>query len=273
METDKETRRQKPCMRERNTNRKKKNPLYLSSLLFLSLFGPCILLKKGPFHLHPSVRNSEDLLTFYSINQDTHKERQREKSNEMREMGGRKLQSQNRVVSSPCAGCKLLRRRCAQDCVFAPYFPATEPLKFASVHKVFGASNVSKLLQEIPIQHRGDAVSSLVYEANARVRDPIYGCVGAISALQNQIESLQTQLALAQAEMINLKMGQAAYLTHQLAHTKPTNNNNYNSNNDDGDNYYIALDKGNNNSSSTSSSDANLKAMCHLDMDSPMWSC
>lgn len=48
---------------------------------------------------------------------------------------------------SPCAACKLLRRRCAHDCVFAPYFPADEPQKFASVHKVFGASNVNKMLQ------------------------------------------------------------------------------------------------------------------------------
>lgn len=48
---------------------------------------------------------------------------------------------------SPCAACKLLRRRCAEDCVFAPYFPADQPHKFASVHKVFGASNVNKLLQ------------------------------------------------------------------------------------------------------------------------------
>lgn len=50
-------------------------------------------------------------------------------------------------AASPCAACKLLRRRCAQDCVFAPYFPADEPQKFANVHKVFGASNVNKMLQ------------------------------------------------------------------------------------------------------------------------------
>ncbi|KQK13888.2 LOB domain-containing protein 4 [Brachypodium distachyon] len=109
----------------------------------------------------------------------------------------------------PCAACKLLRRRCAAGCVFAPYFPSSEPHRFASVHKVFGASNLNKLLQEVPAEHRGDAVSSLVYEANARMRDPIYGCVGAISSLQRQVESLQTQLALAQAEMIRLKMGNA----------------------------------------------------------------
>ena len=53
---------------------------------------------------------------------------------------------------------------------------------------------------------RGDAVRSMVYEANARVRDPVYGCVGAISSLQQQIDSLQAQLALAQAEMVHMRM-------------------------------------------------------------------
>ena len=47
---------------------------------------------------------------------------------------------------TPCAACKLLRRRCAQECPFAPYFSPHEPHNFAAVHKVFGASNVSKML-------------------------------------------------------------------------------------------------------------------------------
>ncbi|KAK6145567.1 hypothetical protein DH2020_022387 [Rehmannia glutinosa] len=53
------------------------------------------------------------------------------------------------VGSSPYASCKLLRRRCAKDCVFALYFPADDPHKFIVVHKVFGARNVSKMLQNI----------------------------------------------------------------------------------------------------------------------------
>ncbi|KAK3407820.1 LOB domain-containing protein 12 [Eucalyptus grandis] len=109
---------------------------------------------------------------------------------------------------SPCASCKLLRRRCAKDCIFAPYFPSDDPHKFAIVHKVFGASNISKMLQELPVCQRADAVSSLVYEASARVRDPVYGCVGAISYLQNQVSQLQTQLAVAQAEIMCFQMQQ-----------------------------------------------------------------
>ncbi|KAH0469325.1 hypothetical protein IEQ34_002557 [Dendrobium chrysotoxum] len=116
--------------------------------------------------------------------------------------------------NSPCASCKLLRRRCTKDCIFSPFFPSDDPQKFAIVHKVFGASNVSKMLQELPVHQRADAVSSLVYEANARMRDPVYGCVGAISYLQNQVSQLQMQLAVAQAEILCIQMQQDQPLTH-----------------------------------------------------------
>ena len=49
-------------------------------------------------------------------------------------------------------------------------------------------------------------MSSLVYEANARMRDPVYGCVGAISYLQQQVSQLQVQLALAKAEILCVQM-------------------------------------------------------------------
>ncbi|KAM0953172.1 putative transcription factor AS2-LOB family [Dioscorea sansibarensis] len=126
--------------------------------------------------------------------------------------------------NSPCASCKLLRRRCAKDCLFAPFFPSDDPHKFAIVHKVFGASNVSKMLQELPVHQRADAVSSLVYEANARMRDPVYGCVGAISYLQNQVSQLQMQLAVAQAEILCIQMQQENPLANQQMAMEPDNN-------------------------------------------------
>lgn len=73
--------------------------------------------------------------------------------------------------------------------------------------------------QELPIHQRGDAVSSLVYEANARVRDPVYGCVGAISFLQSQVSQLQMQLAVAQAEILCIQMQQEPVaLPNQIDH-------------------------------------------------------
>ncbi|XP_042001428.1 LOB domain-containing protein 1-like [Salvia splendens] len=109
------------------------------------------------------------------------------------------------VILSPCAACKILRRRCVDKCVLAPYFPPTDPLKFTIAHRVFGASNIIKLLQELPEDQRADAVNSMVYEANARLRDPVYGCAGAICHLQKQISELQAELAKAQAEIMNMQ--------------------------------------------------------------------
>ncbi|KAG6555501.1 hypothetical protein Mapa_002736 [Marchantia paleacea] len=103
--------------------------------------------------------------------------------------------------SSPCAACKFLRRKCTAECVFAPYFPPDQPHKFANVHKIFGASNITKLLNELPVHQREDAVNSLAYEADARVKDPVYGCVGAISVLQRQVAQLQQELAIAHSDL------------------------------------------------------------------------
>ncbi|KAJ1378197.1 Lateral organ boundary [Sesbania bispinosa] len=104
--------------------------------------------------------------------------------------------------NSPCAACKFLRRKCLPGCIFAPYFPPEEPQKFANVHKIFGASNVTKLLNELLPHQREDAVNSLAYEAEARVRDPVYGCVGAISFLQRQVQRLQKELDSANADLL-----------------------------------------------------------------------
>ncbi|KAM0946027.1 putative transcription factor AS2-LOB family [Dioscorea sansibarensis] len=111
----------------------------------------------------------------------------------------------------PCAGCRKLHRRCNRDCVLAPYFPANEPEKFAGVHKVFGASNVIKMLLGIEQERREDAVESLVYEAFARLKDPVYGCTGTIVYLQNYVKDLQGQLKATQDQrdqLINVIMNE-----------------------------------------------------------------
>ncbi|CAH1421047.1 unnamed protein product [Lactuca virosa] len=111
--------------------------------------------------------------------------------------------------NSPCAACKFLRRKCTQECVFAPYFPPDQPVKFANVHKVFGASNVAKILNELNASQREDAVNSLAYEAEARLRDPVYGCVGLISILQTRLKQVQTDLLIAKQELCTYIGGQS----------------------------------------------------------------
>ncbi|GMJ01187.1 ASYMMETRIC LEAVES2-LIKE 18, lateral organ boundaries-domain 16 [Hibiscus trionum] len=105
-------------------------------------------------------------------------------------------------TGSPCGACKFLRRKCASDCVFAPYFCSEQgPARFAAIHKVFGASNVSKLLLHIPAHDRCEAVVTIAYEAEARLRDPVHGCVAQIFALQQQAACLQAQLMQVQAQL------------------------------------------------------------------------
>ncbi|CAA7396601.1 unnamed protein product [Spirodela intermedia] len=119
-------------------------------------------------------------------------------------------------TSSPCAACKFLRRKCQPDCVFAPYFPPDQPQKFAHVHKVFGASNVTKLLNELTPYQREDAVNSLAYEAEMRLRDPVYGCVGVISILQHQLRQLEMDLTCAKSELSKYQATTTTTLGHGL---------------------------------------------------------
>lgn len=90
-------------------------------------------------------------------------------------------------MTSSCGACKFLRRKCATECIFAPYFCYEQAaIHFSAVHKVFGASNVSKLLLHLPLQHRSVAAMTVSYEALARMHDPIYGCVAHVIMLQQQ---------------------------------------------------------------------------------------
>ncbi|KHN05749.1 LOB domain-containing protein 20 [Glycine soja] len=120
--------------------------------------------------------------------------------------------------ATPCGACKFLRRRCIEGCIFAPHFGNDQgAAKFAAVHKVFGASNVSKLLSNISVNRRNEAVTTISYEAQARLSDPVYGCVSTILALQQQVATLQAELAMLQTQLMNSRFAYASALqTTQL---------------------------------------------------------
>ena len=46
-----------------------------------------------------------------------------------------------------CAACKYLRKKCPSDCIYSPYFPSNDPQRFENVHKIYGASNIARMLQ------------------------------------------------------------------------------------------------------------------------------
>ncbi|KAF8391605.1 hypothetical protein HHK36_023911 [Tetracentron sinense] len=83
------------------------------------------------------------------------------------------------------------------------------------------------MLQEIPVDSREDAINSMVYETNARLKDPVYCCVALIASLQSQVSQLQTELAMSVAETmaIRAQLAEASSIlvgtteTHQLSDT------------------------------------------------------
>lgn len=69
---------------------------------------------------------------------------------------------------------------------------------------------------------RADAANSLVYEANLRLRDPVYGCMGVISTLQQQIQSLQAELSAVRSEILRYKYKEAtSHIVSSRDHIHP----------------------------------------------------
>ncbi|XP_057861049.2 LOB domain-containing protein 1-like [Cryptomeria japonica] len=87
----------------------------------------------------------------------------------------------------------------------APYFPPNDPDKFAIVQRVFGTGHIVKLLQGLEVEQREDAVNSIVYEASARVKDPVHGCAKDVHQLQKRIADLESQLAVKETELKHLQ--------------------------------------------------------------------
>ncbi|KAJ0966247.1 hypothetical protein J5N97_027385 [Dioscorea zingiberensis] len=97
-------------------------------------------------------------------------------------------------TSQACAACKYQRRKCTSDCPLAPYFPPDMPKQFQNAHKLFGVSNILKILNKLDPLRRPEAMKTIIYEANVRDRSPIHGCLGIIYTLHLQIHQAQLEL-------------------------------------------------------------------------------
>ncbi|XP_022852660.1 LOB domain-containing protein 27-like [Olea europaea var. sylvestris] len=93
-----------------------------------------------------------------------------------------------------CAACKYQRRRCASDCPLAPFFPADQPKMFQNAHKLFGVSNILKILKQLDPSQKVIAMKSIKYQANMRDKYPVYGCLVEIQQLYYQIQMAEEEL-------------------------------------------------------------------------------
>ncbi|MCO5569245.1 hypothetical protein L7F22_022956 [Adiantum nelumboides] len=125
------------------------------------------------------------------------------------------------ISTQACAACKYQRRKCAPDCPLAPYFPPDQPKQFLNVHRLFGVSNILRILRQVSPSLKADAIKSIVYEADAWERDPVHGCLGLISLLRNQVEDLQLELARARSQIFFLEHSNQTNSLH-LSAVNPT---------------------------------------------------
>jgi len=69
------------------------------------------------------------------------------------------------------------------------------------VHKLFGVSNLLRLFKHVDPCKREDTVKSIAYEADTRAKDPVHGCLGVITVLQNQVAKLKEELHVAREQL------------------------------------------------------------------------
>lgn len=105
-------------------------------------------------------------------------------------------------TSQACAACKYQRRRCSSECTLAPYFPANQAKTFQNAHRLFGVSNIMKILVQMETrEQRDEAMRSVIYESDMRERFPVHGCCGIIRHLYAQLVQAVEELQYVQAQL------------------------------------------------------------------------
>lgn len=152
-----------------------------------------------------------------------------------------------------CAACKHQRKKCHGGCVLAPYFPAEKGREFQAVHKVFGVSNVTKMVKSVASEEdRRKAVDSLIWEACCRQRDPVLGPYAEYRKVFEELKIYKSQLVVpSQRTAVAYKSlsGLVGWNSSGIGN----NNNNSNNNNNHNNNGIIANVINTNNNSSLSS--------------------
>nr|XP_027108767.1 LOB domain-containing protein 6-like [Coffea arabica] len=86
-----------------------------------------------------------------------------------------------------CSACKHQRKKCKkEECPMLKHFPAEKADIFSAVHKVFGVSNVSKIIKVLEPHEQERAVESLEWEALGWKKDKVHGPLGMYKSLEEQ---------------------------------------------------------------------------------------
>nr|XP_011463318.1 PREDICTED: LOB domain-containing protein 22 [Fragaria vesca subsp. vesca] len=93
-----------------------------------------------------------------------------------------------------CAACKYQRRKCAPDCILAPFFPHDRQHQFLHAHKLFGVSNITKIIKTLNHFEKETAMRTIIFQSDVRASDPVGGCYRIIQELQRLIDYNKAEL-------------------------------------------------------------------------------
>ncbi|XP_047962127.1 LOB domain-containing protein 28-like [Salvia hispanica] len=99
-------------------------------------------------------------------------------------------------TTQACAACKYQRRKCASDCILAPYFPHDRQPQFLNAHRLFGVSNIVKIVAGLNQPEKDHAMRTIIFQSDARASDPVGGCYRIIRDLEHQISLAKAELEI-----------------------------------------------------------------------------
>ncbi|KAL0354544.1 UNVERIFIED_CONTAM: LOB domain-containing protein 22 [Sesamum radiatum] len=99
-------------------------------------------------------------------------------------------------TTQACAACKYQRRKCASDCILAPYFPHDRQRQFLNAHRLFGVSNIVKIVRHLDQPAKDHAMRTIIFQSDARAADPVGGCHWIIRDLEQRISLAKAELEI-----------------------------------------------------------------------------
>lgn len=99
-------------------------------------------------------------------------------------------------TTQACAACKYQRRKCASDCILAPYFPHDRQPQFLNAHRLFGVSNIVKIVGNLKQPEKDHAMRTIIFQSDARAADPVGGCYRIIRDLEQRINLAKAELEI-----------------------------------------------------------------------------
>ncbi|KAL0429902.1 UNVERIFIED_CONTAM: LOB domain-containing protein 22 [Sesamum radiatum] len=121
-------------------------------------------------------------------------------------------------TTQACAACKYQRRKCASDCILAPYFPHDRQRQFLNAHRLFGVSNIVKIIRPLDPPAKDHAMRTIIFQSEARAADPVGGCYRIIRDLEQQISLVKAELEIVLHQLTLCRAAAA----RQVASTPPS---------------------------------------------------